>query len=729
MRKAVISLMAALTLAAGCGGGGGGGGGSAPELPALTFTELLANSSVGDTWLEIRNRESFSVSLVGIVLETDSGEAVFLTGDLAPGEIRAIAVDLDSGPDRASLSDSSGRLIVEVSWPALSADDPDPLRDRSLGLTANGAWQFLPVATPGAENAEPAFTLVLNEACADNETSLENPDDPGEYDDWIEIVNVGPDAVDAGGFGVTDDLGDPMAWTIPAGTVVPAGGHLIIHADDETDDLGGLHAPFKLSKGGEEIGLFAPDGTLVDAFVYEIMGSDRSRGRARDGAPGWVSFRGGTPGGPNHTGLLDATDDPAHREDDPNLDFVYDESVVRRLDIRMTSDRFSRMQNDLTEQLARPQDERDFIYVEGEVEFAGEVWRHVGVRYKGSSSVEFPHELGQRKLPLKLDFDEFEEIYPAFYNQKFWGLKKLSLSNGFQDPTLLRELLCLRLMREAGAHVSRGAPLAVWFDNGTGPTYWGLYTAAEQIDDVFLEDRFGDESGNLYKPEGEGADLTRFVEASFEKKTNEDEADFDDVKNLIEVLNAAYPDTAAQKAAIEAVLEVDTLLPWLAVNSAICNFDSYATNNQNYYLYFHHDDGRARFITWDHNLAFGSPVALFTAQNAHRWSILDPFEGERPLIERVLEIPEWRAEYERQVLALLDGPLSEAVMDERIDTLHNLLRPHVFGGERPPFTLLGDPSEFLRGLTEVISAGAGKDVPGLLTFLTARRAFINSALR
>ena len=49
----------------------------------------------------------------------------------------------------------------------------------------------------------------------------------------------------------------------------------------------------------------------------------------------------------------------------------------------------------------------------------------------------------------------------------------------------------------------------------------GLYTMIEDPSDDMLEAQFGDDSGNLYKPDGEGAKWARFVQDSFVKKTNE----------------------------------------------------------------------------------------------------------------------------------------------------------------------------------------------------------------
>jgi len=734
MRKTAIIALLAITILMGCDNSRARPGDTVVEnLPLLVFSEVLANANLGATWVEILNDGLITIDLEGLELVADSGAEVDFpmeANPLLPQQYLVISIPLLSGPDGVTIYDGDGRQVARLAWPALASAAPGPLFNRSYGITKLGTWRIQPITTPGAANEDPEHAFHLNEVCADNDTSWENPDVPGSYDDWIEIHNPGLIDVDVGGFSLTDDFTNPTLWSIPADTVIPSGGFLVINAD-ERDDLGGLHTPFKLSKSGEELWLYAPGGVLVDAFIYAQMGSDRSRGREYDGAAEWVSFRGATAMGQNHEGVLDPIDDPAHREDDPRFDVVFDESVVKRIDVQISRGDFLRMEKELEEQLRLPADEREYTYVECRVGFGDDVWEHVGVRFKGTSSLQFPYKSGQKKLPIKFDFDEFEDEYPEYLNQRFWGLKKLAFSNGYADPTLLRELLCLKLMRDAGLNASRSAAMEIWVDTGSGPVYWGLYNAIEQVDDFFLEDRFGDDSGNLYKPEGDGADLTEFIEESFIKKTNEDEADFTDVQNLIDVLNADYDTVAEQKAAVEAVVDVPSFIKWLAVNSTLCNFDSYSNRNKNYYLYFHHDTGLCHFITWDHNMAFASVIPFFTAATAHQWSILDPTQGSRPLIDRVLEVPEWNADYRQEVLALLDGDLAEAVMTQRILDLNDLLAPHVIGAvrERAPYTLLLNSGDFDRGVTDLVSYQPGLSIPGLLPFLSSRRAYIESILR
>jgi hypothetical protein len=98
---------------------------------------------------------------------------------------------------------------------------------------------------------------------------------------------------------LTDDLTKPTKWQVPTGVSVPAGGHVVFLADEDTDQ-GSRHAGFKLGKGGETVGLFLSDGaTLVDSVTFGAQTTNVSYGRIPDGGPTWAALSPSTPGAAN----------------------------------------------------------------------------------------------------------------------------------------------------------------------------------------------------------------------------------------------------------------------------------------------------------------------------------------------------------------------------------------------------------------------------------------------
>jgi len=162
-----------------------------------------------------------------------------------------------------------------------------------------------------------AQELFINEFMASNVISTPEIIDYDDYSDWIELYNNLENEVDLGGYYLTDDLNDPAKWRIPDGTVIDGNSHILFWADGyndiPNDGIKYFHLNFKLSKAGEEIGLFSPAEILIDSISYSSQLSDISYGRQPDGSNNWFYFGESTPNQINNTsGTTNKTfsDDP-----------------------------------------------------------------------------------------------------------------------------------------------------------------------------------------------------------------------------------------------------------------------------------------------------------------------------------------------------------------------------------------------------------------------------------
>ncbi len=112
-----------------------------------------------------------------------------------------------------------------------------------------------------------------------------------EAADWVELFNRSDREVDLTGMFLSDDGNKLRKWLLPAGTKIPAKGHLLVWADEEEMAASGLHANFKLSKKGEEIWLSMElkDGAdvVVDQVRFDKQTDDVSYGRFPDGSDTW----------------------------------------------------------------------------------------------------------------------------------------------------------------------------------------------------------------------------------------------------------------------------------------------------------------------------------------------------------------------------------------------------------------------------------------------------------
>ena len=107
-------------------------------------------------------------------------------------------------------------------------------------------------------------------------------------------------------------------------------------------------------------------------------------------------------------------------------DLVFPNTNVNRIDINIDADSWAAMQSNLSANISSQRGgapgELDFdpIWVPCDLFFEDTQWYKVGIRYKGNSSLQSTYQQGLDKLPFKLDFDEFEDTYPAIENQRFF---------------------------------------------------------------------------------------------------------------------------------------------------------------------------------------------------------------------------------------------------------------------------------------------------------------------
>ncbi|WP_437284167.1 CotH kinase family protein [Sorangium sp. So ce406] len=356
------------------------------------------------------------------------------------------------------------------------------------------------------------------------------------------------------------------------------------------------------------------------------------------------------------------------------------------------------------------------VYVECDVATEGGAWRHVGIRFKGNSSLAMAWSQGISKLPLRLSFDRFEDEYPEIKDQRFHGFKNLSLSNGTADQSLLREKIATEIFGKAGVPVPATAFYRVFVDHGDGPTYFGLYTGVElPSDKVFLRTQFGDDEGNLYKPDGAGATWATWASDTLGKENNEDEADFSDAQALFDALHADRTDAAAWRAGLEAHFDVDGFLRWLAVNTVIQDWDQYGRMPHNYYLYADAEsNGQLRWIPWDHSFAFstggfGGPGMSLA---------LDEITEEWPLIRRLLDDPVYAETYRGYLARTVQVEYEPAAAEQRFREAHALIAPYVVGpeGEIEGHTFVESEASFNEALDALIAHASARQ-QDVTTFL------------
>ena len=293
---------------------------------------------------------------------------------------------------------------------------------------------------------------------------------------------------------------------------------------------------------------------------------------------------------------------------------------------------------------------------------------NVGVRLRGNTSLE-----AQKKY-IKLDLNEYE-------NLELKQLEKLNINSEKNDPTLLRSRLSLEMYRAAGVMASRVAHTELYI-NGN---YFGLYSNVEHLDEEFIQRRFEGSEGNLYKclypatlqdvgPDGDDYKFEEFGRRVYELRTNRDADDYSDLANFINVLNDT-PD-ANFECAIEEVFDVDAFLRTMAIDALIGNWDGYAYNKNNFYLYHDVNTGRFIYIPYDLDNTWGIDWVSrdWGTRDVNDWG---RHNDPRPLYNRIMGVTRYKERYNFYLEHFMATFFTETAVHDRIDALKALTSPSV----------------------------------------------------
>lgn len=347
---------------------------------------------------------------------------------------------------------------------------------------------------------------------------------------------------------------------------------------------------------------------------------------------------------------------------------VFNDSIIHNLMIETDLvNWFDTLENDFALNMSDP-DLYPERYHKCDVTWDGTLLTDCGFREKGNASNSLT-TFG-RKKPLKISFDEFS-------NQALDGLKKMNLNNFTNDPSLLHDVISLKLMRDAGILASRTSFTKVWV-NGE---YIGLYIVIENVDKTFLKFAFGSSQndGNLYKTDRGasvplnwvGPESQAYKDQGLKLTTNESTDDWSRLIDFIYQLNHNYsPDF---KQYLEQNFDVHAYLKILAVEKLVRSWDSYWGGGNNYYMY-DHPDGKIRWIPWDMNETF-QDLKILSGITTLTDGYLVPANqfDERPLLKRIFEVEEWRKEYLNYSCELIQGNFTLDQLGQYILDRHNLM--------------------------------------------------------
>lgn len=392
-------------------------------------------------------------------------------------------------------------------------------------------------------------------------------------------------------------------------------------------------------------------------------------------------------------------------------------------------------------------------YFPASIEWGSNKFETIGVRFKGNSSYSAANT---KKKPFRLKLNEFVK------GQKIDGIGSFSLSNGWNDPSFVREKLYYELAASLGLKAPR-SNFAALYINGE---YWGLYILTEVINSDFLKNYLGkgEDEGNLYKANVGasfgylGEDKNAYT-STWEKQSNEEIDDWTDLIALTKLIGETPATELKDK--LESVMDIDSVLTALALDNATVNLDSYVGMGQNFNIYLRPSDKKWLWIPWDPSLAFGALSQGQTIQSMQQLALeyvtTGGFGGGggpggggpagpggatqagRPLATKLWAIPEYKERYRQIYQRLVDNVFVPDTILARMNELRDMIRPWIEkdtqklvttaqfeGAMTTDSTMSGGPGGGGPGGPGGAGGGRGGGIPGLNEFVTQRAAFLKS---
>ncbi len=218
-----------------------------------------------------------------------------------------------------------------------------------------------------------------------------------------------------------------------------------------------------------------------------------------------------------------------------------------------------------------------FSYFPARLRLDGRVMENVAVRKKGMYG-----SLDDRRPSLKINFSKFSK------GRRLAGLKKLTLNNSKQDPSLVRQCLGYELFRKAGVVAPRCGFVHLVVNGAS----LGVYVNVESIDKGFIKRHLGD--GSLCLEEGAVSDLRPGWVRSFDRKFGSSQLCRHDLDSLVKLLLG--PDALVERD-LKKIIDLDSFFSFWAMESLLQDDDGYSFAANNFFM-AKGDDGLWRFIPW-----------------------------------------------------------------------------------------------------------------------------------
>lgn len=271
---------------------------------------------------------------------------------------------------------------------------------------------------------------------------------------------------------------------------------------------------------------------------------------------------------------------------------VFRDDIVPRVDIFIHPDTLDWIYENVESYI---EFRADFVFTTDTI---ADTIREVGFRLRGNTS-----RVSQKKS-FKISFNTFNS------GRQYYGLEKMNLNGEHNDPSVIRSKIAWDLFKDFGIPASRSNHVEVYINQN----YYGLYINVEHIDEEFVESRFENKNGNLYKclwpaeldylgSNPENYKFTSGDRRAYDLQTNVLEDDYGDIAHFITQLNQ-LPEAVFECEMVNS-FNVYDYLKVIAIDVFLGNWDGPIYNKNNFYLYNNTKSDRMEYIPYDLDNTFG----------------------------------------------------------------------------------------------------------------------------
>ncbi|MBR5363230.1 MAG: carbohydrate-binding domain-containing protein [Oscillospiraceae bacterium] len=413
--------------------------------------------------------------------------------------------------------------------------------------------------------------------------------------------------------------------------------------------------PIALLSGGNTVF----DQNTLRKFRYAVVSDPAIASGACKVYAGGIEVVAG--GKDTFSGSAEYTD--VNNAENPDLLYkgLFDKTKIHKIEVKM---------DNWKEFISRQKNEEVFFPCDLVID--GEELKNVAIRSKGNSSRMSIGQSGSEKYSYRFKLDEYDEYV------NYHGLTEFCLNNFYNDPTCMRDILCYDALHE----VEGVGPSCAYTDMYLNGELFSFYIMLEQPGKTLAERLAVDDNSILYKATertgGGGGMFGGDSYCSFTQNMKNDNFDVkfgtDDNYTHIEELKQAINKLSNNDYKfIEDIIDVPSFLKGFAVNSVMCNYDSYnGTLAHNYYLMY--TGGKFYFVGWDYNLSLGAFMGGADSVNSDVTTSLYSVElKDRPLA-KLVQVPAYHEQYisyVKQITQLYNDP------EQYVKNYVNLIGSHV----------------------------------------------------